>query len=100
MLQLLITYFIDSKVASPGPEVYLGHIDQEKEPVMASRPPVEPNEFGHLKNEWLLFILCAIREARRAFEAAVSSKWMALWITCVALGSSASWQLIKTHLFR
>lgn len=67
---------------------------------MASRPPVEPNEFGHFKNEWLLFSLCAIREARRAFEAAVSSKWMAFWITFLALGSSASWQLIKTHLLR
>ncbi|MDP2369184.1 hypothetical protein [Rhodoferax sp.] len=67
---------------------------------MASRPPAESNEFGHFKNEWLSFTLYAIREARRAFEAAVSSKWMALWITSVALGSSASWQLIKTHLFR
>lgn len=65
---------------------------------MANRPPNKSTEFGHFKNEWLLFILCAIREVRRAFEAMTSSKWVALCISTMVFGTYAPWQLIKTQL--
>jgi hypothetical protein len=45
--------------------------------------------YDGFKNEYLRFWLCAIRELRYAFEAAVASKWGAPLIVAIVLGGYA-----------
>lgn len=51
---------------------------------MRRRSDDDPTGFGHFDNELLKFVLCLVREARLAFEAAAASRWVAwgsvLWL--------------------
>jgi hypothetical protein len=71
------------------------HLSPRKEPPVANRPPDLPSDFRHFKNEYLLFFLYAIREIRRMFEAAASSRWITYWTVSLVLGGSSPW-ILKT----
>lgn len=72
------------------------HLSPRREPPVPNRQPDLPNDFRHFKNEYLLFFLYAIREIRRMFEAAASSRWITYWTVSMVLGGSAPW-LLKTY---
>ena len=66
---------------------------------MSRRPPPEPESFVRfLIRSVFDLVLGLAQEARRVAEAAAASKWVTWWICYVALGGSASWLMIKTHL--